>query len=493
MKKVLILISVFLTIILGTVIYYVHKDNNSELYSSKNENKKTNINSFLTLMLETEANSGIYEESNSSLWPGEEYIFNSELSTCQNGGDLSWNSETNTINLLTNSSDSCYVYFDVYVEPTFADYCRENNSSSLACHVATQYTIDGANGLYYHTSSLANSARDNSYRYAGGDYQIIESYKDQYNSIYGEIIKYYCDDIEDNDNCNYDTSQFYYTLTYDNANTKYTHAQALSKAISDGYITNNIINNYVCFGSTASLCPNDNLYRIIGVFDGEAKLIKADYSTYNQLGTNGTYSRLYVDSSAPYFNTTHYKGHNTNSIGAYYWDNVENKSEWSWNNTNLNILNLNQNYLNSLDNEWSSMITTHTWKTGGINKFSSIGTPQTTYNYEVGANSSSTTYNAKIGLMYVSDYGFAASNTYWSTDLNSYNSAPSNNNWLYLGLNEWTITNDNDFGFFIAYFGAVSSNVVYWNNVAIRPVFYLNPDVQYVSGTGTESDPFRIA
>ena len=195
MKKVLILISVFLTIILGTVIYYVHKDNNSELYSSKNENKKTNINSFLTLMLETEANSGIYEESNSSLWPGEEYIFNSELSTCQNGGDLSWNSETNTINLLTNSSDSCYVYFDVYVEPTFADYCRENNSSSLACHVATQYTIDGANGLYYHTSSLANSAGDNSYRYAGGDYQIIESYKDQYNSIYGEIIKYYCDDI----------------------------------------------------------------------------------------------------------------------------------------------------------------------------------------------------------------------------------------------------------------------------------------------------------
>ena len=375
---------------------------------------------------------------------------------------------------------------------TFADTCRQTNSNTLACHVATQYTIDGANGLYYHTSSLANSAGDNSYRYAGGDYQIVESYKDQYNSIYGEIIKYYCNDIENNDNCNYDgDAQFYYTLTYDNANTKYTHAQALSKAISDGYITNNIINNYVCFGSTASPCPNDNLYRIIGVFDGEVKLIKADYSTYNQLGTNGTYKRLYVDSSTSYSNTTHYKGHNTNSIGAYYWDNVENKNEWSWNNTNLNILNLNQNYLNSLDNEWSSMITTHTWKTGGINKFSSIGTPQTTYNYEVGANSSSTTYNAKIGLMYVSDYGFAASNTYWSTNLYEYNSATSNN-WLYLGLNEWTITNDNDFGFFIAYFGRVISNVVYWNSYAIRPVFYLNSDVEYSGGTGTESDPFTL-
>ena len=33
-------------------------------------------------------------------------------------------------------------------------------------------------------------------------------------------------------------------------------------------------NNYVCFGSDEETCPNDNLYRIIGVFDGQVKLIK---------------------------------------------------------------------------------------------------------------------------------------------------------------------------------------------------------------------------
>ena len=31
------------------------------------------------------------------------------------------------------------------------------------------YTSQGSNGIYYHTSSLANSAGDNSYRYAGAN------------------------------------------------------------------------------------------------------------------------------------------------------------------------------------------------------------------------------------------------------------------------------------------------------------------------------------
>mgnify|MGYP004542350831 FL=1 len=33
-------------------------------------------------------------------------------------------------------------------------------------------------------------------------------------------------------------------------------------------------NNYVCFGSDASSCPEDNLYRIIGVFGDKTKVIK---------------------------------------------------------------------------------------------------------------------------------------------------------------------------------------------------------------------------
>ena len=54
-------------------------------------------------------------------------------------------------------------------------------------------------------------------------------------------------------------------------------------------------NNYVCFGSNESTCPTDNLYRIIGVFGNNVKLIKYDYGTTDELGTDGDYSKTYKE------------------------------------------------------------------------------------------------------------------------------------------------------------------------------------------------------
>ena len=50
--------------------------------------------------------------------------------------------------------------------------------------------------------------------------------------------------------------------------------------------------NFVCFGydSTDGTCPTDNLYRIIGVFGDQVKLIKYDYANSNLLGTDGDYT-----------------------------------------------------------------------------------------------------------------------------------------------------------------------------------------------------------
>ena len=56
-------------------------------------------------------------------------------------------------------------------------------------------------------------------------------------------------------------------------------------------------NNFVCFGSDATTCPNDNLYRIIGIFDNQVKLIKHDYATTNLLGTDGAYYIIYSSST----------------------------------------------------------------------------------------------------------------------------------------------------------------------------------------------------
>lgn len=54
---------------------------------------------------------------------------------------------------------------------------------------------------------------------------------------------------------------------------------------------------------------------------------------------------------------------------------------------------------------------------------------KTVYNYEVRANKANTTYDAKIGLMYISDYGYAAFPDAWTTPLKNYsNSSIRDNN-----------------------------------------------------------------
>ncbi len=198
-KKILIGVSGIFVIILGiSICFYVSEDDNS-MYTSNIEDKKENsVGGFLTFMLETEAGSGTYEKSTSSTWPGEGYVFNGNLSSCENGGELSWNEELDAVNLKTNNTEKCYVYFDKEPDIVYlADYIINN-----------VYVEDGVNGLYYHDgqgtyTNVDQEAGDNSYRYAGAN-----------------------------------------------------------------------PNNYVCFGSDENPCPVDNLYRMIGVFDGEIKLIK---------------------------------------------------------------------------------------------------------------------------------------------------------------------------------------------------------------------------
>ena len=90
------------------------------------------------MMLETEAETGNYEETTASEWPQDGYVFNASLSRCENGGTLSWDDETKKVLMESNSSDKCYVYFDKSL-PTFAEYI-----------INEVYTSDRLNGLYYH-------------------------------------------------------------------------------------------------------------------------------------------------------------------------------------------------------------------------------------------------------------------------------------------------------------------------------------------------------
>ncbi len=393
------------------------------------ENEETNIKkskNMLSMMLETEAGSGNYEMTTRESWPTEGYIFNTELSKCENGGELSWD-DTNKIVLMSgNVSDKCYVYFDMIPSVLLADF------------VISQYNgIQRNNNIYYHDSSLTNGAKDNSYRYAGSS----------------------------------DTT-----------------------------------NNYVCFASMASPCPEDNLYRIIGVFDRQVKLIKATLATSDLLGTDGPYygynkygwTSLSSCSTDVAYNNVNVVNPlaNKNIIAAPMPSGNIGCNEWKY--SELNKTNLNTNYLNNVGTTWSNMIEDTTWKVSGI---ATDSTPSAIYTEEI--TNASKTYGpsdgtSKIGLMYASDYAFAAAPSAWTKDLVYYNSsAVTSANWMYMGLDEWTISRDsnnttNSFAIFSTGYLYTPDTQFNQESPYVRPTFYLNFDISYKSGSGTQSDPYRI-
>ena len=301
-----------------------------------------------------------------------------------------YTSSTSNTKTFTGLSMGTTYTIKVYVKDTngvdsnvYTTSVQTENTVLLADYIKGLYTSQGANGLYYHTSSLANSAGDNSYRYAGAN-----------------------------------------------------------------------PNNYVCFGSDAATCPSDNLYRIIGVFGSEVKLIKAT------------------------------------SYGSYAWDSG---GDNNWSSSDIKNT-LNTTFLNTLSSTWQNKIATHAFKVGGGSyRYLNDGTPQIAYEYEVGSNSSSTTDSMKIGLMYVSDYGYAASNSNWTTTMRNYDDAKGNN-WMCLGAAEWTISHNTvslDGVFNVSDIGNGSANLVSYN-LAVRPSFYLTSSITYNRGSGTAADPVRI-
>ena len=238
--------------------------------------------------------------------------------------------------------------------------------------------------------------------------------------------------------------------------TLYHHTSTLTNGAGDNSYryagASDSVNNYICLGSDEATCPEANLFRIIGVFGDQTKVIRAK------------------------------------SVDDQKWNT---SSSNTWSTSSLNTY-LNGEYLTSLGT-LAEKIATTTWKVGGGSGTYLQGVPATAYQYEVGRSASSTTIDKKIGLMYVSDYGFAADQSGWTTKLSSYSSNKSKN-WLYLGSTEWTISRysgNTSHAFSVLSTGRVDSYTV-TNSYAARPSFNLESSVKYVTGSGSMSDPVRV-
>ena len=554
MKKIMLISSIILTIVVISMITINNRDKNEKnIIKSKEEEKEIVNSNMLTLMYETEAGSKEYVATKDNTWPEEGYIFNKNLSGCENGGELEYNSQNNTVNLLTNKSDKCYVYFDkyngvwidnviatnitgssitidisatsengsiskYYYQVNESEYIESSNKvitiedlNKLTEYKIEVYAVDSTNAksniyeLNVSTTDISipiiNSVVASDITTSGFTltvnatsdveieryYYIIEikdiagtstnnTYTfDELNASTTYNITVFVVDNNDNKSNNYSISIETESLLLladwvieqyggvQGNNGIYHHTSSLPNSATDNsyrYAGANP-NNYICFGSDATTCPDDNLYRIIGVFGDKVKLIKLT------------------------------------SYGRYVWDSGNNNT-WDSSTKPDIYTTLNTTYLNNLENTWNSMIATNSYEVGGM-ATSSTYTAKQYYDVEVGTSQSGYTETMKIGLMYVSDYGFAASNSYWTSTLKNYNdSSIRSNNWMYSGSWEWTISRYLSSQYPIYYAIPVNSigNVSTIDGVTasyvIRPVFYLKSDVLYASGSGTESDPFRI-
>ena len=272
-------------------------------------------------------------------------------------------------------------------------------------------------------------------------------------------------------------------------------------------------NNYVSF--------NDELWRIIGVFGDNIKLVRteelgklswdsSDSSVNNGYGIN-EWSQADLKE---YLNTMYYGGTSVTCYGD------SNNSTATCPNGNLNVTS-------------KSMINNYVWNTGAINDEDATIVNQETfalntvafYNAERGSVNGkictsviacndtverTTTWQGYVALPYVTDWAYASSETacainmndgYDADNDNSDNMTCNKNNWMHHGSTTDEVmrmlspfaASGNAYYVWLVYgdgfiYGDGSSYAV-----SIFPSVYLNSNVKITSGSGTSSDPYILA
>ena len=246
-------------------------------------------------------------------------------------------------------------------------------------------------------------------------------------------------------------------------------------------------NNYVKF--------NDELWRIIGVFDtddGTGKVEKRMKIIRNE--SIGNYAWNYTSSGV---NTNRWETAQLNTLlnnGAYY-----NRTTGSYNNTNVDFTSTG---LTDLAKE---MIEDAKWYLGPNSRDNDI-TAQMFYVKERGTSIYSDrriNWVGKVGLIYSSDYGYATSG----------NSSTTKETCLAQALYYWyyTTCNKNDFLSKSGYMWSLSTHGESGDSVfaidngtsvfgfdvptdlGVYPTVYLKSTISITSGTGSSTDPFILA
>ena len=432
-------------------------------------NKINQNNNMLSMMLETDSGSGKYEMTSLSSWPTNGYVFNEQMSKCEQGSILRWDDANKKVIMKGNVSDKCYVYFDKYNPIKINSYSITPNGNKITISISATSGTGTITKYYYSKDDGASYVESTSNTYtftnlAKGTYKIKAYVLDSNNKISEFITKNI--EITSMRLSEYIMSQ--YTGTQGENNIYY-HDSRLSHGDKDNSYryagASADVKNYICIGSSATTCPTDNLYRIIGVFGD------------NNHGVSGQQLVKVIK------NTTY---------GKLAW-NTSNSNDWASATLNKTI---NTSFITEKLYEIENKIATVTWKVSGYDNANS--TVNTLYTAEI--TNTTKTHTAKIGLMYVSDYGYATIPDYWTTNLYNYSSAAKNKDWLCLGSTEWLVS---PFTFksgsklsasawIVNSSGYVSGSINLTDTFEVRPSFYLLSSVNYIGGDGTKNSPIRI-
>ena len=270
-------------------------------------------------------------------------------------------------------------------------------------------------------------------------------------------------------------------------------------------------NNYVKF--------NDELWRIIGVFDvddGTGKIEKrlkivrnesiGNYSWDNKDTTTGA-ENSYGKNNWPdaRLNYLLNAGHESETYGgSLYWNRKSGTCYYGQNNATTSC----DFTSTGLTDAAKEMIGDAKWYLGGTANYtsSSNGLASHFYKYERGTtvySGRSTNWTGKVGLIYPSDYGYATSGNSSTTratclakELYNWDGASAcyQNDWLFKSSYMWSLSPSSSSSYSVFYVncsGFVNNSYATYA-YGVWPVVYLKSTIKVTTGTGSSDSPFIL-
>ncbi len=268
-------------------------------------------------------------------------------------------------------------------------------------------------------------------------------------------------------------------------------------------------NNYIYFNCDAYPSTNCELWRIIGIVDGKLKLIRNEsiggYSWDTSASGINSGAGINEWSVADLMKLLN-PGYESESIGGSLYYNSGSGTCYSGSGNSTKSCNFTSTGIKN--DTTRNMISDSTYYLGGGSSSSISSNASLTMERgtTVISNPSdgitrTTSWTGKIGLMYPSDYGYATDFTKCSQTLGNYHSSTDSyacrtNDWLYNSGIQWLLTPYSSSAYQAWYVDSPGDVVIgnyVFNVVGVRPVLNLNSELVIESGSGTESDPYRIS